>query len=164
MAIRVYGATVASYNTWASITSYIISNRIAPTNFNSRCYECVTAGISGEAEPNWSTVLDSTIVDGTVVWTCKEPEIASGPLTVILDVKNCGGFSLKDIWVRATGEAEFIVYGSHNGINWRQIDELSVPHGNRDNRHKGLHNAYNFIKVSTDSITESEIEIVAESA
>jgi len=86
---------------------------------------------------------------------------SSSPLTVELDTGGHGGFTFKEIWVRDVASAEFIIYGSHDGENWRQIDELQVPHGERDNRHKGLSNAYRFIKVTTNSETESEIEIVA---
>lgn len=88
-------------------------------------------------------------------------DTSSSPLTVDLDTTGYGGYSLKDIWVRDDGVAEFIVYGSHDGVDWRQIDELNVPQGGRDNRYKGLRNAYRFIRVSTDSVTQSEIEIVA---
>lgn len=88
---------------------------------------------------------------------------STSPLTVELDTGGYGGLSLKDIWVRDEAEAEFIIYGSHDGSDgsWRQIDELTVPHGSRDNNHKCLQNAYRHIRVSTDSETESEIEIVA---
>ena len=89
--------------------------------------------------------------------------ISSSPLVVELDTGGHDNSIQKDIWVRDVAGAEFIVYGSHNGEegSWRQIDELTVPHGNRDNRYKGLQNAYRFIRVSTNSETKSEIEIVA---
>ena len=86
---------------------------------------------------------------------------SESPLALVLDSGGHSGYTVKDIWVRDVSAAEFIIYGSHDGKNWRQIDELQVPHGERDNRHKGLSNAYRYIKVTTSSETESEIEIVA---
>lgn len=91
-------------------------------------------------------------------------DISTSPLTVILDTGDyVSRFPLKEIWVKDVGSAEFIIYGSYDGSDgsWRQIDELTVPHGQRDNNHKSLLCGYRFIKVSTESQTESEIEIVA---
>lgn len=163
MAIRAYGASLATYNDWVTLTEYSLTNRVVPTVYNGKCYECTAAGISGEIEPTWDTELDSTTDDGTVVWTCRDYEGAPAALTVTLNPEGQGGLPLKDVWVRSDSveEVEFIVYGSHDGVNWRQIDELSVPHGDRDNRHKGLNNAYRCIRVSTETVATNEIEIVA---
>lgn len=88
---------------------------------------------------------------------------STSPLSVKIDTGGYGGLSLKEIWVKDVGEAEFHIYGSHDGSDgsWRHVDKLNVPHGGRDNNHESLQNAYRYIKVSTDSETESEIEIVA---
>ncbi len=90
-------------------------------------------------------------------------KISSSPLTIELDTKGHDNSIQKDIWVRDVGEAEFIIFGSHIGEEgtWRQIDELTVPHGDRDNRHKSLQTAYRFIRVVNNTDTESEIEIIA---
>ena len=161
MSIRAYGSSVATYNTWGSLTTYLTGNSIVPTVSNGFRYECTVAGDSGEIEPSWLVEVGQTVVDGTVTWTCQDYEVAPGPLSVEIDTEGFGGYSLKDIWVKDSGSADFIVYGSSDSINWRQIDEITLPHATRDNRHKGLQNAYRYIRVSTDSSTISEIEIVA---
>lgn len=163
MAKRVYGKSVASYSAWAAETEYSLEDYRVPTTDNGMRYECTTAGISGETEPVWDKGLGSTTSDGTVVWTCREKEASPAPLSVEIDTRGLGGAPLRDIWVKSDSEEEapFIVYGSHDGVNWRQIDEFSVPHGERDNRHKGLQTAYLFIKVSTETSANNEIEIVA---
>ena len=168
MAIKAYEKSVASYTAWEASTAYILQDFRIPTVDNGLCYECTTAGISSSGvspgEPTWPNVVGQTVQDGTVVWTCREKAEAAGPLSVTLGLGDAGGYSLKDIWVKSSGTGDFIVYGSYDGDNWRQIDEIAVPQGNRDNRHKGLQNAYPFIKVSTDLNAINEIEIVASQA
>ncbi len=164
MAIRAYGKSVASYTAWQASTVYSLQDFRVPTVDNTFCYECTTAGTSNLTEPAWPNVVGQTVEDGTVVWTCREKAGQANPLTVILALGDAGGYSLKGIWVKSPGTGDFIVYGSYDGINWRQLDELAVPQGERDNRYKGLQNAYPFIKVSTDLNEVNEIEIVSSQA
>lgn len=161
MAIRAYGKSVASYTAWQALTAYELTNYRVPTVDNGLCYECTTAGSSDEDEPNWPTVVEQTVQDGTGVWTCREKAEEANPLSVTIALGDTGGYSLKDIWVKSPGTGDFIVYGSYDGVTWRQFDELSLPHAERDNRHKSIQNAYPFIKVSTDLQAVNEIEIVA---
>lgn len=171
MAIRAYGNSTTDHSTWASKTAYTYLEYIIPVTPDGKCYECTVPGTSGTDEPSWNSTLDATTVDGDmagdppaytdpVTWTCRQL-LSPNPLEVELDTEGFGGYSLKDIWVKSGGTDEFIVYGSHDAANWRQIDELNTPHGDRDNRHKGLQNAYRHIKVVVDSENECEIEIVA---
>ncbi len=165
MSIRAYRASTISHLTWVGNTAYTYLQYVIPTTPNGFCYECTNPGTSGTDEPSWSSTLGTTTVDGDfeqedpATWTCR-PLLSPNPLVVELDTEGFGGYPLKDIWVKNEG-AEFIVYGSFDGENWRQIDELTVPHGGRDNRHKGLKNAYRHMRVEVDSPNESEIEIVA---
>ena len=166
MAIRAYGKSVATYTAWQAATPYLLGDFRVSTVDDGFCYEVTQAGTSSSGEnptePTWPDVPGQTIQDGTVVWTCREKEEAPGPLSVVLALGDSGGYSLKDIWVTSTAAGDFIVYGSYNGVNWRQIDELTVPQNpNKPDRHKGLQNAYPFIKVSTDLVAVNEIEIVA---
>ena len=55
---------------WAATTAYSLGDRVEPTTPNTYVYEVTTAGTSGGSEPTWPTVVGSTVVDGTVVWTC----------------------------------------------------------------------------------------------
>ena len=163
MAVRVYKKSVATYTGWVAETVYIIDNFVRPAIPNGYCYKCTIAGNSGLTEPVWIPEVGATVADGGVVWTCEDYAEAPNPLSVELDVRGRGGYSLKEIWVKSNTveNLDFIVYGSYDGVSWRQIDELSIPQGSRDNRHKGLQNAYPFIRVSTNAIQLNEIEIVA---
>ena len=162
MAIRTYGKSVASYTAWQASTPYLAGASRVPTVDNGMRYEATQAGTSDLTQPEWPDVPEQNVQDGTVVWTCREKEEAPGPLSVELDLKDAGGYSLKDIWVKSSAAGDFIIYGSYNGEDWRQIDEMALPQpSGRDNRHKGLQNAYPYIRVSTDLAAVNEIEIVA---
>jgi len=163
MAIKVHGKSVATYDGWITITPYLLGDYVEPTNPNGKCYKCTQAGTSGSAEPTWRSEVGATVEDGEVIWTCEDYAEAPNPLAVELDTSDYGGCPYKEIWVKSDSAEvqDFIVYGSFDGVNWRQIDEITVPHANRDNRHKGIQNAYPFIKVSTAAVQMNEIEIVA---
>lgn len=170
MSIRVYGKSVATYTAWQGATAYQLNDYCRPTEDNDLCYKCTEAGTSDSTvptpvEPTWPNVVGQTVQDGTVIWTCEDKAEAANPLSVTISAKSMGGYSLKDIWVKSTGgTGDFVVYGSYDNVNWRQIDEITVPIAGRDNRYKGLTNAYPFIKVSTSAelaAKVNEIEIVA---
>lgn len=55
---------------WAATTAYSLGDRVEPTTPNTYVYEVTTAGTSGGSEPTWPTTVGSTVVDGTIVWTC----------------------------------------------------------------------------------------------
>jgi len=82
-------------------------------------------------------------------------------LSVELDTTNLGGLQLCEVWISSNVEAIFSVFGSVDGENWRWVEDLTLPYNNRTDKHVGYHNAYNFLKVSTDTIGNHEIEIVA---
>jgi len=126
MSIRAYGCNPCVYDTWAASTLYELLDIVVPTICGGYYYACSSSGTSGDTEPEWIAIPDSETVDGEVVWTCRA---VPSSLSVELDTEGYGGYSLKDIWVRCAETAEFIVYGSQDGVNWRQIDEVSVPHG-----------------------------------
>lgn len=60
---------------WQGATSYSADDYISPVVKNSYIYQCTTAGTTGSEEPEWPTSIDSTVSDGTAVWTCKSPLI-----------------------------------------------------------------------------------------
>ena len=160
MAVRVYGASLATYNDWVALTEYALTNRVVPTIYNGKCYECTTAGTSGEDEPTWDTELDSTVNDGTVVWTCRDYENTPAALTVTLDHEGYGGLPLKDVWIKSDGNVTFLIEVSHEGLDgtWREIDSENV------NDTEELHQyvtPYRCMRVSTETVASNEIEIVA---
>ncbi len=56
---------------WGASTAYVLTDYVAPTTPNTYSYECTTAGTSAGTEPIWPTIAETTVNDGTVVWTCK---------------------------------------------------------------------------------------------
>ena len=85
----------------------------------------------------------------------------SSVLSVELNTTNCGGLSLCEVWISSDVDATFSVFGSVDGMNWRWIEDLTLPYGDRTDRHTGYHNAYHYLKVSTDTVGTHKIEIVA---
>lgn len=89
---------MATYRSWsgsgvthrANSTAYSLGARmqLLPTDTSTNylvarmyVWECTTAGTSGAAVPAWSasyTPDSSTVTDGTVTWTCRNPGYSSG--------------------------------------------------------------------------------------
>lgn len=89
---------------------------------------------------------------------------SESPLTVELNLEGQGGLALMEVWVKDVAEATFKVYGNHDGKDgtWRLIDELDIPtNRGKQEAHEGYFNCYQHIRVTTDSLTESEIELIA---
>ncbi len=164
MALKSYGRSLVTYDTWAATTEYSLTNRVAPSSSDGFCYECTTAGTSGETEPVWDSELEHTTQDDTVVWTCKDIAFGPDPLTVVMDTIGQGGLALMELWVKSDVESEFLVYGSHDGSDgtWRLTDEISIPtKQGKYEKHNGYLNAYRCLKVFVDGAGEHEIEIIA---
>ena len=56
--------------TWTATTAYTVGQRVAPTTFNGYTYEVTVAGTSGASQPTWPTVVNNTVVNGTVTFKC----------------------------------------------------------------------------------------------
>lgn len=89
---------MATYRCWSgsgatfrvNSTAYSLGARMQPATADGSSnvgiarryvWECTTAGTSGAAVPTWSasyTPDSSTITDGTVTWTCRNPGYSSG--------------------------------------------------------------------------------------
>lgn len=164
MAIRSYGKSVKSYDEWVAETAYELTDYCVPTDDNGMCYECTTAGTSSNGEnpvePTWPNIAGQTVADGTVTWTCREKEGIAAALTLTLDMSDAGGFSLKDVWVKSDEAADFLVWGSYDGVDWRYIDTISVPDGARTENHQTFVTAYPHVGAGTSTAANNEIEIV----
>lgn len=60
-----------TYTAWTATTAYSLGVFRRPSTVNNLYYEVTTAGTSAGSEPTWPTTLDTTVTDGTVVWTCR---------------------------------------------------------------------------------------------
>lgn len=56
--------------TWGNATAYGVGANVKPATANGLKYICTTAGTSAASEPTWPTTYGSTVVDGSVTWTC----------------------------------------------------------------------------------------------
>ena len=82
----------------------------------------------------------------------------SAALTVDLDTGLYGGRTYSEIWVKSSAAADFNVYGSKNGSDWRLTDVISLTAAGE--QAGGYWNAYRYIRVSTTAANNNEIEIV----
>jgi len=80
-------------------------------------------------------------------------------LAVELDTGLYGGRTTVEVWVKSSAAADFEVYGSRDGSNWRLVDTISLAGADED--HRGYQNAYRYIRVTTAAANDNEIEIVA---
>jgi hypothetical protein len=66
--------------TWYASRAYLAGEFVLPTinNQNGFQYECTVAGTShASTEPTWPVTVNSTVVDGTATWKCKQADSAS---------------------------------------------------------------------------------------
>ena len=52
---------------WTASTAETVGNLVVDSNGNAQ--KCTTAGTTGTSTPTWGRTLNSTVTDGTVVWT-----------------------------------------------------------------------------------------------
>lgn len=83
----------------------------------------------------------------------------AAPLSLILDTGAYGGRVNVEVWVKSSGAADFIVYGSKDGTNYRKTDTITLSSAGE--AHRGYNNAYRYIKVETSAANNNEIEIVS---
>lgn len=83
-------------------------------------------------------------------------DAAKGSVSVVLDTE---GRSKVEVWVKSSGQAEFIVAGSADGEKWRQTDRLVLAEAGE--LVQGYLNGYRWVRVSTDAPGDNEIEISA---
>lgn len=53
---------------WETSKVYKLNDRIVPTVDNGTVLICINPGKSGSTEPTWSTLKNTHITDGTVIW------------------------------------------------------------------------------------------------
>ena len=58
---------------WSAGTAFALNSFVEPTVLNGYYYEATTAtGNSSGIEPTWPTTPGSTVVDGSITWTCRQ--------------------------------------------------------------------------------------------
>jgi prepilin-type N-terminal cleavage/methylation domain-containing protein len=66
---KIMANITADYNQfprWQSLRIYSVGDKVLPISMNGRYYTCVSQGISGASEPNWSDA--GNVTDGTAKW------------------------------------------------------------------------------------------------
>ena len=69
------GLVTCVISDWTASTAKIADNLVMPTVKNGFRYICTVAGTTGGSEPTWPTVIDDTVIDGTVTWKCQNDKV-----------------------------------------------------------------------------------------
>jgi Right handed beta helix region len=80
--------------TWTANTAYAVGIRVKPTSPAGYFFICEQAGTSGGSEPSWTTSVNTTVVDNTVVWVCESTFAA------ILVSAECDSIKISDNHIR----------------------------------------------------------------
>jgi hypothetical protein len=99
----IYGQVIgkSGEGPWLANTSYSLGTFRMPVNppaTNRLRYEVTTAGISGGTEPTWTTTLNATVTDGTVVWTCRDSRFQNGDYATVFTQAKAIGMRYIEPW------------------------------------------------------------------
>ena len=103
-----------AYAAWAATTNYAVGAIVRATAVQDfgLVFKCTTAGTSGSTQPTWPTLLDGTVVDGSVTWTAisavYEDLSVLAPNAII---------ELFQLHLDATLHGSSTIYYFHNGVN-----------------------------------------------
>lgn len=61
-----------AFDRWTASTEYPVGERVVPSLRNGYVYRVSTPGTSGSSVPTWSTTIDASVTDGTVIWTVED--------------------------------------------------------------------------------------------
>jgi uncharacterized phage protein (TIGR02218 family) len=93
---------------WTASRAYVAGDVVSATTFDKRRYVCTTAGTSDSSEPTWTTTIDATTADNTVVWTAKPALVWDGEVTSVTDRASFADSALVDAGVVT---ADWFKYG-----------------------------------------------------
>jgi len=103
-----------AYTAWASATSYAVGAIVRASTVQDfgLVFRCTTAGTSGATQPAWPTLIDGTVVDGSVTWTAisavYEDLSVLAPNAII---------ELFQLHLDSTLHGSSTIYYFHNGVN-----------------------------------------------
>jgi lambda family phage minor tail protein L len=103
-----------AYTAWASVTSYAVGAIVRASTVQDfgLVFKCTTAGTSGATQPAWPTLIDGTVVDGSVTWTAisavYEDLSVLAPNAII---------ELFQLHLDSTLHGSSTIYYFHNGVN-----------------------------------------------
>jgi lambda family phage minor tail protein L len=103
-----------AYTAWASATSYAVGAIVRASTVQDfgLVFRCTAAGTSGATQPAWPTLIDGTVVDGSVTW--KAISAVYEDLSVLAPNAIIELFQLH---LDATLHGSSTIYYFHNGVN-----------------------------------------------
>lgn len=82
-------------NFWTPNELYALGEFIRPRLANGFSYECTTPGTSSRRDPFWPRTVGETVVDGSIVWTCRAADYNGLlPITNVSAVSNPTGLTI----------------------------------------------------------------------
>ena len=89
---------------WKISRVHELGDFVVPTTANGYIYECTTVGTtSATIEPTWPTTIGGTVTDGTVVWTCRSPNVTGSTIDTKLSEMYSFDTALVDVNVSRLG-------------------------------------------------------------
>jgi len=105
---------------WTASRAYVAGDVVSATTFDKRRYVCTTAGTSDSSEPTWTTTIDATTADNTVVWTAAPALAWEGEVTSVTDRASFADSALVDSGVVT---ADWFKYGL---MTWMTGDNAGI--------------------------------------
>jgi hypothetical protein len=125
------GAVITSSGTWAATTVYALKARVQPTVKNGFWYRVTTNGTTGGSEPVWPTTIGSTVVDGTVTWTCEGGQPVTSTIQAAMAYNSGYGGAWRVIdkteaWISVNPSVAAIFVGVTGGSTAAQLRSFRV--------------------------------------
>jgi len=86
-------------------------------------------------------------------------EVKGRAVDLVLDTGRLGGRTFLEFWIESSGPAQFTVWASMDGENWREIDTISLSAAG--STHQGAFNAARYIRITGGAGNDNVVEIWA---
>ena len=121
-----------TYSAWQASTAYALGAVVRPTTQQGTglVFRCAIAGTTSGTEPSWLTLLNNTVLDGTVTWLAVSaiaPELGESSPTAIID--------LYELEIFAALHGANDVYRFHAGLTLKTPNTGVTWNGNQYTRY-----------------------------